>query len=103
LVKDVCVLKTVRTVSDLPTLHKQWCQYRLRVLVQRAEALANRLDDGKLGRGVEEEMRQFVEEQGQFLGETMGEMLNPTDRVITDTRQTFLNWKASRGMHRAHL
>jgi hypothetical protein len=94
LAKDICVLTTVRTVSDVPTLHKQWCQYRMRLLALRAEAMAAKLEE-RNSEGIQEEMGKFVMEQGEFLAHTWGEMVKPVTSVRTNTRATFLAWKAN--------
>ncbi|KAF8532191.1 hypothetical protein JB92DRAFT_3104298 [Gautieria morchelliformis] len=102
LARDICELTTVRTVSDVPTLHKQWCQYRMKVLALRAEAMAAKLEDKNL-EGIEEEMGKFVKEQGEFLAHTWGEMIKPVASVRTDTRATFLTWKANRQTSQAQV
>lgn len=100
--RDICVLTTVRTISDVPTLHRQWCQYRLKVLAQRAEALAAKLEDKHFTR-IEEEMQKFVVEQGEFLAKTWGEMIKPVPFVRTNTRDGFLTWKVDHETSLARL
>lgn len=102
LVKDISVLATVRTISDVPTLHRQWCEYRMRVLAKRAEAMAAKFMDPQL-EGIEEEMKKFVDEQSEFLANTWGEMVKPVASVRTNTRDSFLNWKASQEASSAPL
>ena len=92
--QDICVLTNVRTISDVRTLHKQWCLYRLRVLVQRADALAAKLEDTNVA-GIEEEMQKFVIEQGEFLASTWGEMVKPVPHIRTNTADSFLTWRAN--------
>ncbi|KAF8575151.1 hypothetical protein K439DRAFT_1236653, partial [Ramaria rubella] len=74
LTKDISVLTTVRTMSDVPTLHRQWCQYRLKVLAQRAEVMARKLEGLDMPDSIEDEMRKFVAEQQEFLKHTLREM-----------------------------
>lgn len=92
--KDICVLTTVRTISDVPTLHRQWCQYRMNVLAQRAEAMAAKLKDLNFGE-IENEMCKFVVQQGEFLADTWEEMIKPVASVRISTRDSFLSWKAN--------
>ncbi|GJJ08587.1 hypothetical protein Clacol_002806 [Clathrus columnatus] len=81
LAKDTSVLKTVRTMSDVTTLHRQWCQYRLDVLSARAQLLKEQLASSEFKGNIEEEMGKFMLEHGEFLANTWGEMIKPVASV----------------------
>ncbi|KZT32665.1 hypothetical protein SISSUDRAFT_993875 [Sistotremastrum suecicum HHB10207 ss-3] len=85
---DSCRLNTVRTVSEVPVLHKQWLDYRLKLLAERATKFAQTSDSQHLV----EEMDRFIREQSNFLQESMKQMTDPVERVSTDTRGHFKNW-----------
>ena len=94
--EDSSVLRTVRTQSDVPTLHREWSVYRLRVLAARAAMLANELERTKPKEEgvVEDKMKEFVQDQMAYMAHTVSEMVDPVERVRTDTRKTFLDWAA---------
>ena len=94
--EDSSVLRTVRTQSDVPTLHREWSVYRLRVLAARAAMLADQLERNKpkVEGIVESALEEFVREQTAYLSHTVSEMVDPVDRVRTDTRKSFLEWMA---------
>ncbi|KIJ28635.1 hypothetical protein M422DRAFT_189470 [Sphaerobolus stellatus SS14] len=92
--EDISVLRTVRTMSDVRELHRQWCQYRLKVLARRAEVLAAKLDDPAFDGRIEDEMAKFMIDQGEYMAHTWGEMIRPVASVKTNLRETYLAWKA---------
>lgn len=94
--KDVSVLKTVRTMSDVAALHRQWCQYRLDVLSKRCQALKEQLNNSESEASIEAEIGKFMLEQGEFLAHTWGEMIKPVSSVRTaQLAESYLAWKAS--------
>lgn len=74
--RDRCTLRTVRPISHLDELYRQWSHYRMIVFEQRAAILRRDLEKG--GRSAEE-IRELVGEWGQeqmdFLQRTMEEMV----------------------------
>lgn len=94
--RDISVLKTVRTMSDVATLHRQWCQYRLDVLSKRCQALREQLNNSESGASIEAEIGKFMLEQGEFLAHTWGEMIKPVASVRTaQLAESYLAWKTS--------
>lgn len=87
-VPDNTVLTTVRAISDLNELYRQYSEYRLQMLEDRIRA---RLDDMKVpqkkrkhGSGrrfVVHEMKSWMTEQSEFLAATLAEMVNEDDVV----------------------
>ncbi|KAF8513187.1 hypothetical protein BU17DRAFT_95688 [Hysterangium stoloniferum] len=92
--KDISVLKTVRTMSSVASLHRQWCQYRMKVVARRADAMAAKLSEPGYTGCVEEEMGKFVVDQSEYLANTWGEMVYPVASTRTNLRSTYLSWKA---------
>lgn len=86
LVADRCFLKTVRTVSDTETLQKQWLDYRLRLLAERI------LKGTGSGQSVDS-MSQFAKEQAAFLEESVRQIMDPVERIPTNTRGGYLDWR----------
>lgn len=91
---DISVLRTIRTMSDVKELHRQWCHYRLRVLAARAEDLAGKLADPSFEGAFEDELSRFISEQGDYMTNTLGEMIRPVASVRTDLREKYMAWKA---------
>jgi hypothetical protein len=90
--EDTCVLRTVRHQSDVQALHQQWSQYRLRVMAARCLKMAEDLESNPLD--IESRMETFQKGLDHYLNHTVKEMTEPVDRVRTNTKQSFLDWKA---------
>lgn len=88
LLPDTCILTTVRTVSDNEELMKQWVEYRMKILSQRAEKFASSIQPGM----TIAEMATFAAEQSAFLSESLRQMLCTHNRTPTDARTHYLEW-----------
>lgn len=95
--KDISILKTIRTMSDVSILHRQWCQYRLDVLSKRAQHLKDQLGDPEFKGSTEEEMGKFMLQQGEFLADTWGEMIKPVGSVkTTSLSESYFSWLSAK-------
>lgn len=75
---DNSSLRTVRAISNLDELYRQWTAYRLDVLSQRAALKVRDMDAAKGSASAEEirdSMRAWVREQVAYLQTTLEEML----------------------------
>jgi len=75
LVLDGSTLGRVKIVSDLGMLFKDWTTYRLKVVMDRAEALRAKIEQGSLpAEKIKREMQKWVQEQDAYLKFTLTEM-----------------------------
>jgi hypothetical protein len=73
---DSSSLRTVRPISNLDELYKQWASYRLDVVSQRAALKMQELEVG--GRSADEirqMMNEWVRDQVEYLENTVKEMI----------------------------
>jgi hypothetical protein len=74
--RDISTLRTVKPISDIDVLFKQWVTYRMDVLSKRAALMKKELEVS--GRTIEEIKKitgDWVEEQIEYLRTTVEEML----------------------------
>jgi len=72
---DTSSLRTVKKVSNLGELFKQWSSYRLDIISQRATAMKQELQDEKLSKDqIIERMKEWTEVQMAYLQNTITQM-----------------------------
>lgn len=98
LADDMSVLRSVRSQSDEQTLHQQWSQYRLEVMAARCLKMAEEVKKSPLN--IENRMQAFQRDLDKFLDKTVKEMTTPVNHVRTNTKQSFLDWRAKKGRAR---
>lgn len=73
---DTSTLRTVKPISDVDELFRQWADYRLDVISKRAQAMKEELalTKGRPARETHELAKKWVEEQIEYLQATVKEM-----------------------------
>ncbi|KIW60565.1 hypothetical protein PV05_00772 [Exophiala xenobiotica] len=75
-VRDSSSLRTVRPISNLDELYRQWASYRLDVMSQRAALKMKELDvRGRSADEIRQMMSQWVRDQVEYLETTVKEMM----------------------------
>ncbi|KAK7905319.1 hypothetical protein LTR67_000039 [Exophiala xenobiotica] len=74
-VRDSSSLRTVRPISNLDELYRQWASYRLDVVSQRAALKRKELDvRGRSADEIRQMMNEWVRDQVEYLEDTVEEM-----------------------------
>jgi hypothetical protein len=74
--RDTSTLRTVKPISNLDVLFKQWATYRADVLSQRAAIIKKELDvEGRTADEIKDIVGVWAEEQIEYLRTTMKEMI----------------------------
>lgn len=74
--RDSSTLRTVRPISDLDELYRQWARYRLDVISQRAALKREQMDlRGRSADEIRDMMSEWVREQVEYLEKTVKEIM----------------------------
>ena len=73
--RDGSTLRTVKRVSNLDVLFRQWSSYRMELIAKRAADVQKKVDGGSMSaEEIKREMSKWVDEQITYLKNTISEM-----------------------------